>query len=71
MSRNFWVYWAVTIPLTIIVLAAWRIWMHFQFGPFEENLRTGEVETVKVEEKDPIHGDGESPFYLFIPKQLW
>jgi flagellar biosynthesis/type III secretory pathway M-ring protein FliF/YscJ len=26
-TSNFWVYWAVTVPLTILVLAIWTVWI--------------------------------------------
>ncbi|KAH9210510.1 hypothetical protein DL95DRAFT_343006, partial [Leptodontidium sp. 2 PMI_412] len=26
LSSRLWVYWAVTIPATLVVLIAWRIW---------------------------------------------
>jgi membrane protein implicated in regulation of membrane protease activity len=26
ISSGFWVYWVVTIPLTVIVLYIWRYW---------------------------------------------
>lgn len=28
LSQNFWIYWSVSVPLTIVVLLAWRIWWH-------------------------------------------
>lgn len=28
--QSFWIYWAVSIPLTLIVLLGWRIWWHYQ-----------------------------------------
>ncbi|KAK0713442.1 hypothetical protein B0T26DRAFT_753549 [Lasiosphaeria miniovina] len=28
--RAFWVYWAVSVPLTILVLVGWRVWWHHQ-----------------------------------------
>jgi hypothetical protein len=27
---HFWIYWAVTVPLTLVVLGAWRVWWHVQ-----------------------------------------
>lgn len=27
VSRLFWVYWAVTVPLTIIVVVVWQVWL--------------------------------------------
>lgn len=26
----FWMYWAITIPLTLLVLGSWAIWIHFK-----------------------------------------
>ena len=28
-TGNFWVYWATTIPVTILVLVIWRVWYVF------------------------------------------
>ena len=30
-SSQFWIYWAVSIPLTIIVLASFRVWLNRDF----------------------------------------
>jgi len=27
VSSRFWVYWAVTVPLTLLVLVIWAIWV--------------------------------------------
>ncbi|KAK2028983.1 hypothetical protein LX32DRAFT_682801 [Colletotrichum zoysiae] len=32
---EFWVYWAVSVPLTLAVVAGWRVWWHFQKGYYE------------------------------------
>ena len=29
LSSKFWIYWAVTIPTTILVLVVWRFWYVF------------------------------------------
>lgn len=26
MSSLFWIYWAITIPVTILVVAVWYVW---------------------------------------------
>jgi hypothetical protein len=26
-SRRFWIYWAITAPLTILVLSIWLTWI--------------------------------------------
>ncbi|KAF2463811.1 uncharacterized protein BDR25DRAFT_244802, partial [Lindgomyces ingoldianus] len=28
VSRRFWIYWVISMPLTIVVLSTWRIWRH-------------------------------------------
>ncbi len=30
VNSKFWVYWVVSIPLTLIIIAGWRVWWHFQ-----------------------------------------
>ena len=30
VSRQFWIYWAVTGPLTVVTLALWFVWMRWQ-----------------------------------------
>jgi hypothetical protein len=29
INPSFWIYWAITIPATFLVLAIWRIWYRF------------------------------------------
>lgn len=29
VTSNFWMYWVVTIPLTLVVLTLWKLWMSF------------------------------------------
>ena len=28
LSSRFWIYWAVTLPLTLLVLSVWLSWLH-------------------------------------------
>lgn len=30
VNRRFWVYWAITIPLTIVTFMAWMLWLRYQ-----------------------------------------
>ncbi len=30
VSTQFWIYWAVTIPLTLSAMVAWRLWWLWQ-----------------------------------------
>lgn len=27
---DLWIYWVVSVPLTLIVLLSWRFWWHYQ-----------------------------------------
>jgi hypothetical protein len=27
VSPRFWIYWAITIPVTLLVLAIWGVWI--------------------------------------------
>lgn len=38
VSNKFWIYWAVTVPLTLSVMAIWRIWWKAQEIKNEEEL---------------------------------
>jgi hypothetical protein len=30
ISPNLWIYWVVSIPLTLITAGGWRVWWHYQ-----------------------------------------
>lgn len=30
MTRQFWLYWAVTLPLTLVTVGSWLLWMRLQ-----------------------------------------
>ena len=30
VSPQFWIYWAVTVPLTLITLIGWALWWNFE-----------------------------------------
>lgn len=38
-SKYFWVYWAVTIPLTATVIGVWRVWWGMEEKKYQEELR--------------------------------
>ena len=29
ISPHFWIYWVVTIPITVLVLVVWAIWLRW------------------------------------------
>ncbi|KAK1961815.1 hypothetical protein LY78DRAFT_661793 [Colletotrichum sublineola] len=32
---EFWIYWAVSVPLTLAIVVGWRVWWHSQKGYYE------------------------------------
>lgn len=38
ISSYFWVYWIITIPLTIIVATSWRLWWHWEKRNFDRDV---------------------------------
>lgn len=38
VSPDFWVYWAVTVPLTIITLTGWAVWWKFEKYRFDRDV---------------------------------
>jgi len=54
ISDLFWVYWAVTVPLTILVAAAWRIWWSHEKKHFDQDVgksqRAGVVDEGETED---------------------
>ena len=30
VSSGFWIYWAVTVPLTLVVVGVWRLWLYIR-----------------------------------------
>ena len=41
LSSRFWIYWAVTVPLTLTVFLAWLLWYrgHQKHDTFAENMQ--------------------------------
>ena len=41
VSSKFWVFWAITIPLTLFTLLCWYLWSRHANSKWSEELRTG------------------------------
>ena len=46
VSSYFWVYWAVTVPLTLIVAFSWRLWWNWEKHNFDRDVRI-EIENIE------------------------
>ena len=53
VSTRFWVYWAVTIPLTVLTLLVWALWTRRQ-------ARTHRISEEKAREELWIDMEGET-----------
>ena len=39
VSRRFWIYWAIVVPLTIITLLGWAFWWRVESRRFKQNFK--------------------------------
>ena len=51
LSSKFWVYWVITIPLTLIVIISWRLWWVGQDRAYRAQL-TGEMDDMFTRNED-------------------
>ncbi|KAF2264434.1 hypothetical protein CC78DRAFT_544193 [Lojkania enalia] len=49
LSDWFWLYWAVTVPLTLIILVVWYIWYKWSNNKYKEKREKELDEEVKIE----------------------
>lgn len=40
LSKRFWMYWAISIPLTLITVARWGAWWNFELGRFDQKIKS-------------------------------
>ena len=43
VSSRFWIYWAITVPITITLLMVWWMWMRRELGQDRHRLGQGAV----------------------------
>lgn len=51
VSSAFWIYWAVTVLLTLAVVGVWRLWLYLRHRNLQLEARSG------VDEEKTIKGD--------------
>src|SRR5271154_793980 len=57
MSHSIWVYWAVTIPLTLVVILIWIIWMQRKY--LSHKLKVASLVVLKrTKAKDVVLEEG-------------
>ena len=63
VSSNFWMFWAVTIPLTLFILAIWKVRMMIVGKSTGEDQRNKEEEIIAYQGIPRAHPACNSPFY--------
>jgi len=52
VSRKFWMYWAVTIPLTVIIVILWRVLLHRNTPAIYRSVQTWVLSLLKRRRRD-------------------
>lgn len=61
VSPRFWIYWAITLPLTIVVVLVWFIWIQRKDARHRrEDLATRQFDDSDTHDSD-IHGSSGPP----------
>jgi len=42
VSSRFWIYWAITVPLTLLVFSIWTVWIRINDGKADQSTATAE-----------------------------
>lgn len=64
VSNKFWIYWAVTIPLTLATIIIWRLWWLWQERSYQKEVEeaVGDGKD-KVDDMAPLRHDSWSHMY--------
>lgn len=39
VAKDFWIYWAIAVPLTIVTISGWALWWKFEKRRFERDVQ--------------------------------
>jgi hypothetical protein len=56
VSSSFWIYWAVTVPLTIVVAISWRLWWGWEKRHYDKDVL---LEIENIEAPADLNSDAE------------
>lgn len=64
-ADEFWMYWAVTIPLTLLTLGVWGVWHWWDtYVGWVQKMRDKKAKSTKSDEKDATADRNPEPFNL-------
>jgi len=66
VSHHIWIYWAITIPLTLVVMIIWRVWWLYQ-ARINRNADDEAVEKIGQEESRRQYYRS----YVSHPSRFW
>jgi len=69
VTPYFWIYWAVTIPLTLLVVVIGKYWMWMQARKTGKERQLLTMERIVVGQ-NWYRGDATSPMYPNVPSHL-
>lgn len=46
VSRHFWVYWVVSVPLTVVVFLIWRTWWHREKNHYRQKYPSVKLDSI-------------------------
>ena len=58
VSELFWVFWALAVPLTIVIAVGWRLWWSFEKKRFDEDIKA-EIKAINGSSHSNSSGKGE------------
>ncbi len=59
VSKLFWVHWALSVPLTIVVAVGWRPWWKWDKRYFDENVKA-EIKAIDGDGQPRVESPGRS-----------
>jgi hypothetical protein len=56
VSRSFWIYWAIAIPLTVVIGLAWRLWWLVEERKYDRQVAEAMEGLDGVDERSDMEG---------------
>ncbi len=48
VSHKFWIYWAISVPLAILLITLWLLWWKWQKNKYDQNYRSAALPKPQV-----------------------
>lgn len=66
---DFWIFWVVSVPLTLVVLVGWRYWLYFEKNALqsEYNVRQADRQFGRVRQANYAEDSNKEKVYT-VPR---